>query len=238
MDGTGQLLRRQLEGLGRSFNIRCLSIPATDLSGWDRLTADVVTLIRAEMQAEQQPLIYLCGESFGGCLALKVAIAAPNLFHRLILVNPATAFSRLPWMRFASRTSGLLPSPLYALSSSALVPFLIAWDRVERSDRNELLKAMQSVAPQSATWRLHLLRQFDLLQLPLTQLTLPTLAIAGAKDRLLPAVIEVKRLVGCLPSAQMTVLANSGHACLLEKDIHLYEIIREQGFLPSVETKR
>lgn len=232
MDGTGQLLRRQLDGLGQGFNIRCLSIPTADLSGWDRLTADVVSLIQAEMQTKP-PRIYLCGESFGGCLAIKVAIAAPTLFDRLILVNSATAFARLPWMRFASRASGVLPSPLYSLSASGLVPFLIAWDRVEPSDRSDLLQAMQSVLPRSATWRLNLLRQFDLLQLPLSQLTLPTLAIAGAKDWLLPAVTEAQRLVHSLPNAQMMVLPNSGHACLLEKDINLYEILRQQDFLPT-----
>ncbi|PZD70965.1 Putative aminoacrylate hydrolase RutD [Acaryochloris thomasi RCC1774] len=228
MDGTGQLLKRQLDGLSQHFDIRCLSIPATDLSDWEHLTASVVTLIQKEQR--QRP-IYLCGESFGGCLALRVAAAAPELFDRLVLINSATAFSRLPWMRLASSAAKFLPSPLYTLSASGLIPFLIAWDRVESSDRIDLLNAMQSVESHSATWRLNLLRQFDLLQLPLSTLMIPTLIITGAKDRLLPSMTEGQRLVGCLPKAQVTVLENSGHACLLEKEVNLYEILSQQGFL-------
>ncbi|MGB7416904.1 MAG: alpha/beta hydrolase [Thermosynechococcaceae cyanobacterium] len=228
MDGTGQLLRRQLDGLGQCFDIRCLSIPAADLSDWNALAANVVNLIETEQPQRQ---VYLCGESFGGCLALKVATVAPTLFHRLVLVNPATAFSRLPWMRLASSVSQFLPSPLYTASAMGLIPFLIAWDRVEASDRNDLFKAMQSVEPQSATWRLNLLRQFDLLKLPLSKVTSPALIITGVKDRLLPSVDEGQRLLSCLPKAQATVLKNSGHACLLEKEVNLHEILHRQGFL-------
>ena len=41
--------------------------------------------------------VYLLGESFGGTLAIAVAIERPDLADRLILVNPATSFPRSVW---------------------------------------------------------------------------------------------------------------------------------------------
>ncbi|MGB8699338.1 MAG: alpha/beta hydrolase [Thermosynechococcaceae cyanobacterium] len=99
MDGTGQLLRTQTAGLETIFDIRCLAIPPDDLASWDELTEKVVRLVKAEQlnHLDKQP-IYLCGESFGGCLALKVALHSPHLFHCIVLVNSASSFHRWSWM--------------------------------------------------------------------------------------------------------------------------------------------
>ncbi len=235
MDGSGQLLRRQLKGLGNYFSIRCLSIPVDDATSWLEMVQAVAALVRAEMahhedSQEPQP-VYLCGESFGGCLALELAAIAPELFQRIILVNPASAFAQLPWMTAASVLSQGLPSFLYALSATALVPLLISWSRVEPADRQALLSAMQALSPKSAAWRLDLLRKFNPLALPLRKIDQPTLIIAGGQDKLLPSVSEAQRLVKLLPMAQMMVLPESGHACLLEKNVDLLNILHQQQFL-------
>jgi len=66
MDGTGQLLRTQTEGLERLFDVRCLAIPPTDQTGWDELAERVIDLIEAELKQSGDRPVYLCGESFGG----------------------------------------------------------------------------------------------------------------------------------------------------------------------------
>ncbi|MCG9893717.1 MAG: alpha/beta hydrolase [Thermosynechococcaceae cyanobacterium MS004] len=233
MDGSGQLLNRQLEGLGRYFSIRCLSIPVDDSTAWADLAHSITALVKQELATQEAQAVYLCGESFGGCLALEIAAIAPQLVHRLILVNPASAFARLPWMGAASLLAPGLSPLLYDLSATALVPLLIAWNRVEPTDRQALLQAMQALSPKSAAWRLGLLQKFNLTTLPLTKITQPTLIIAGSQDRLLPSVSEAQRLVKLLPSAKMTVLPESGHACLLEKNVDLAKILQQQHFLYS-----
>jgi pimeloyl-ACP methyl ester carboxylesterase len=234
MDGSGQLLRRQLKGLGSYFSIRCLSIPVDDATSWLEMVQFVAALVRAELEKHEdrhpQP-VYLCGESFGGCLALELATIAPELFQRVILVNPASAFARVPWMTITSFLAPGLPPFLYSLSAAALVPLLISWSRVESGDRQALLNAMQALSPKSAAWRLDLLRKFDPLALPLKQIKQPTLIIAGGQDKLLPSIAEAQRLVRLLPTAQMTVLPESGHACLLEKNVDLSKILHQQQFL-------
>lgn len=232
MDGSGRLLGRQLEGLGTSFDVRCLSLPVNDLSAWPTLAMRVTRLIAEERDRTGQP-VYLCAESFGGCLALLVALYQPSLLHRLILINPASSFSRLPWLQWGSLFSELLPPPLYGLSALGLEPFLIIPERVTPTDRALLLKTMQSVQPQTAAWRLRLLRSFNLDRERLESLKLPVLLVAGERDRLLPSADEIRRIAERLPQAQTYFLPHSGHACLLEKDVNLGEILSHCGFWPE-----
>jgi pimeloyl-ACP methyl ester carboxylesterase len=228
MDGTGQLLRSQQSQLSTTFDIRCLTIPPNDLSSWERLVERTVTLIEMEREAEPRRPVYLCGESFGGCLALKVAFTAPELLDKLILVNSASSFWQQPLVKWGSYLTQWLPSHLYPLSVTGLLPFLAALGRMEREERQALLQAMQSIPQQTSIWRLELMRSFKVEKTHLEGLKLPVLVIASAADRLLPSIAQARFLVNHLPKAQMVVLPNSGHACLLEADVDLYKIIRDQ----------
>ena len=232
MDGTGQLLVKQLlDGLGTAFDIRCLSMPPDDLTDWKSLVEQTIALIKIEQsQRRRNHPIYLCGESFGGCLALKLASYAPNLFDRLILVNPASSLGRQPLLAYSSSLIWWLPNSIYRLGTIGLRPFLIVPERVSSVNRRLLVEAMQSVTTESAAWRVSLLSQFKLDQLALDKIKQPVLVIAGGADRILPSTAEAERLVNCLPNAQKVILPESGHACLLEKKVKLEEILRSQRF--------
>lgn len=232
MDGTGEMLYLQKEYLEKSFDVRALSISPQDTSNWDILAEDLAVAIAAELKSNNSHCcVYLCGESFGGCLALKIATRSPHLFDRVILINPASSFNRQPILSWGSNFIGLLPELFYQGSAGVLLPFLTIPERVRNEDLNTLLKAMKTVPGKTAAWRLSLLRDFALSERSLRRLTQPVLILAGARDRLLPSVEEARRLVSILPRAQMVVLPESGHACLLEKDINLYEIISTEYFL-------
>ncbi len=233
MDGTGQLLRSQTGGLELGFDVRCLAIPRQDLTTWEVLTNNVLDLIHAELEKSSQRPVYLCGESFGGCLAMKVATQAPQLFKRIILINPASSFQLRPWLNWASQLTYLVHPCLYEIGALGLLPFLASLERMTRSDRQELLKSMRSVPPETVLWRLSLLREFDVEEEQLRRITQPVLLIAGLLDRLLPSVEEVRRLMNILLNTKTVVLPNSGHACLLESDTNLYEIMRDNNFLES-----
>ena len=60
---------------------------------------------------------------FGGCLALRVALAAPELLERLVLVNPATCFDKslggLSSLIASTNLLSIFPSPLYAVHRPA-----------------------------------------------------------------------------------------------------------------------
>lgn len=240
MDGTGKLLHLQQSRLSKAFDIRCLSIPHNDLSSWEQLSERTIKLIKMEKEAVPQRPIYICGESFGGCLALKVALRTPELLDKLILINSATSFSQQPLVKYGSYLTEYLPRNLYKLSVTATLPFLGALGRMQRYECQALLEAMQSISQQTAIWRFELMRSFQVEKNQLKNLKKTTLVIASAVDRLLPSVSQAKFLVKNLPQAQMVILPKSGHACLLETDVDLYQIIRDQWGSKSVgaETER
>lgn len=237
MDGTGKLLRSQTTGLEVGFDVRCLAIPRKDLTSWDVLSDSVLNLIYAELEKSSQRAIYLCGESFGGCLAMKVAVKAPQLFERIILINPASSFQLLPWLNWVSQVTQWVHPVLYDLGALLLLPFLASLPRISASDRQELLKTMRSVPPETILWRLSLIKEFNVDEEQLRNLTQQVFLIGSASDQLLPSVSEVNRLANILPNSQMLVLPYSGHACLLEKEINLYEILAKNDFLDSSAAK-
>jgi len=233
MDGTGQLLRSQTKGLETAFDVRALAIPPDDLNNWEDLADLVVNLIEEELKRGSFRSVYLCGESFGGCLAIKVALKAPHLFKRIILINPATSFNQRPWLAWGAQLNRWVPEFLHGISALVLFPFLSNLARTTPRDRRALLDAMQSVPAKIANWRISLVTEFNVDETQLRRLTQPILVIAGAADQLLPSVQEAERLVNCLPDAKTVILPNSGHACLLETDVCLFEIMKKQDFLEA-----
>lgn len=238
MDGSGLLLRSQIPKLAQDFDIRCLALPANDTPCWEVLVSETIALIEAEKQVGFQRPVYLCGESFGGCLAMKVVLEAPQLCDRLILVNPASSFRQQPWVQWGSYLTQWLPASFYPLSVVGLLPMLASLGRIGRPDRVALLEAMQAVPQSTSVWRLALVRSFDVDENQLRRIKQPTLVIASGADRLLPSIAEGKLLVKVIPNAEMVMLANSGHACLLETDVNLYGIMQARNFLTKSEENR
>lgn len=232
MDGSGKLIKPQLPDLSVSYDIRCLSIPLDDFTNWNELVKILAKLIYNEQRLLPSRQIILCGESFGGCLALKFAAYYPDLCDRLVLINPASSFRRRPLLGWGASVSHWLPNSLYHLSTFGLLPLLIASERVDNKNKEFLLKAMQSVKASSAIWRLTLLNSFVLEHLPLHQIKNPVLVLASGADRLLPSLEEANKLIKYLPNAKMFILPSSGHACLLESSISLGSILsNEESFL-------
>lgn len=61
--------------------------------------------------------VTLLAESFGGCLALRLASAAPHLVKAIVLLNPATCYNQslngLSSFVSATNLLGLFPQDLY-----------------------------------------------------------------------------------------------------------------------------
>ncbi|MFM7407791.1 MAG: alpha/beta fold hydrolase [Cuspidothrix sp.] len=231
MDGTGELLQTQIPQLAEGLDIRCLSIPRNYLTTWDVLGQNVLDLIHSELKQSSSRPIYLCGESFGGCLAMKLAVQSPQLFKRIILINPASSLQHHPWFNWITQVTYFLPSLLFNIGALGLLPFLASLERISQGDRLMLLTAMRSIPPETVNWRLSLLRDFQVDQEQLQHLLQPVLLIGSGSDRLLPSVTEISRLVDILPHTQTCILPNSGHACLLEENVNLYQILKDHDFL-------
>jgi pimeloyl-ACP methyl ester carboxylesterase len=230
MDGTGELLFVQIPHLADHFDIRCLVIPSDDLSSWQRMASQVMRLIRQE--ANHRP-VYLCGESFGACLAMQVVDQAPDMASQLILINPASSFHRIPWLHWMAHLTDWIWPTLYNTSALGSLPLLANLSRIRSDYHGILLNAIRSVSQPSAAWRLSLLSKFRPELLNLRRFRQPTLIIASQADRLLPSQAEAQRLASLFPCAQIHLLANSGHISLLEEEINLGQILTETGVVPQ-----
>jgi len=112
------------------------------------------------------------------------------LFERIILVNPASAFHRSPWFGWASELVHWVP-PFLSSWRTGVVAVLACLGCILPGDRQDLLKTMRSVPPETVLWRLSLVKEFDVDETQLRQLTQPVLVIASALDRLLPSITDV-----------------------------------------------
>jgi pimeloyl-ACP methyl ester carboxylesterase len=229
LDGTGKLLAPQVPDLVQHFDVRCLSIPSDNRQDWSALAQTVLALIR---EVRHQREVYLCGESFGGCLAIAVALQAPEEFSRLILVNPASSAGRLPWMSWVSQVTTYIPDWMYRSSGTIALSLLADFNRIPRHYRALLLDTVHPIPKDCVYWRLLMLCGFTPQPAHLPRLTLPTLILASGRDRLLPSVAEARWLEQHLPESYPYLLPQSGHICLLERDLRLVDYLRRAGFLP------
>lgn len=225
MDGSGKLFFVQESRLAPYCDVRSLSIPLDDQGDWESLLDRVYALL----PEDGRPVI-LCGESFGGCLALQAAVRRPESFSRLVVVNPASSWRRQTWLVQSSHWLSLLPNVSLSVATLVFLPFLSAVNRLTPADRRTLLTTMRLVSQQTILHRLHLLEHFDL-DRQLEGLTMPVLLLGGQSDRLLPSVAEVNYLAREIPDARIEVLPNSGHAALLETETDLAGLMLKYGFL-------
>ena len=233
MDGTGELFHQQIADLQPYFDLRCLSIPSHNKFNWEQLTQATITCLEKELDNNHHSAVYLCGESFGGCLAMKVALAKPKVIKKLVLVNCASSFNQQPILSLGITLTRLLPDWLHRNSTVGLLPFLAELNRLSYSDRRALLAAMKSLPQEIISWRLALLRDFAVDPQQCSQFQPTTLIISSKCDRLLPSEQEAIKLAALFPNSIQEILPNSGHACLLETDIKLMAIMAQHQLIKS-----
>ena len=82
--------------------------------------------------------------------------------------------------------------------------------------------------------RISLLNKFQLNEAALRRFSQPVLLVASAADQLLPSVAEVKKLATFLSHATTVILEHSGHACLLEAEINLGQLLEQHLAMAAV----
>eukprot|EP00892_Ulva_mutabilis_P006065 jgi/Ulvmu1/3830/UM018_0042.1 len=128
-DGTAGGIAPHLRSLrAHGFGVRCAVIPSTNRSGWLQLTDAVAPMLARATQASGQGVIIIA-ESFGACLALRLALKCPQHLSHLVLINSATAFNAamagLPALLGQTGLLAAFPEPLFKVSQSILLPLLV-----------------------------------------------------------------------------------------------------------------
>ena len=221
LDGSGELLASQKQ-IWDLFDVRCVCL-SLEKQDWQELTDELITLIKDELVSRSNQELYICGESFGACLSLNLMASIPNLIDRAILINSATPFRKRPLLTSGIYITAMMSDFVYQNSIFLLMPFLGKLSAIAPQQEKKLLEVIRKVPPSIVSWRLSLLQNFQIPSLPDNP---STLIIACSQDELLPSTDEAHRLQKLLDNSQVKILPESGHCCLLETPIDLWEIIK------------
>lgn len=222
MDGTGQLFHRQVPGLARSFRVATYAL-RNDAPSMDALVGDLVRTIEAVDPVERCAIVV--GESFGGALALSLALATPERVRALVVLNSFPHFT--PQFRLRLADWGLSVVPWGAMG---LVRRLTAFRMHSRHTHAQEIRRFMALTARASRQgylnRLRLLRQYDVRD-RLQEISVPTLFLAADEDHLVPSVAEARFMAARVPGSLVRVLAGHGHVCLIAPDLSLEEILLE-----------
>jgi len=230
MDGTGQLFYRQVPLLARRYRVATYRL-REDAPGMSVLVDDLARVIRAA-SPEGGPAVVV-GESFGGTVALSLAVARPELVRRLVIVNSFPYFKPRFRLRLAIFALESVPFPWQAMG---VVRRMTAFRLHSRyTHRREIRRFMELTAGTTRRGyldRLRILLDYDVRD-RLREIAAPTLFLASERDHLVPAVEQAREMAARVPGAAVRVLAGHGHICLIAPNIDLEEILRNHEPAPT-----
>jgi pimeloyl-ACP methyl ester carboxylesterase len=209
--GTARLWRPQLEDLERQHSAVAVDLPGHGRSsGVEGLAsiAGYATFIDAFAGCLGLRSFVAVGRSMGGAIALSLALDHPARVKGLVLVATPDRFeipsSALDTMLDVVR--GRIPQQFTRDAFSPTTPIEVMKDVWREQVRTD---------PRVAYTDLLACQAFDVQQ-RLGDISVPTLVVAGADDRLVPPA-AAERLAASIPGASCTVVAGAGHVVPTEQ---------------------
>jgi pimeloyl-ACP methyl ester carboxylesterase len=181
----------------------------TDLDG-------SVPAIASRVLADAPPRFALGGHSFGAIVALEIVRRAPERLSRLALLTasarPPTEEQLASWARLERRLGNGDFGRLAHDFALASVP-------QRRRGDSELVARVEAMAhtvgPDGLRRQLAAQRTRPDSRPALGAISIPTLVLTGAEDRICPPALQ-EELAGGIPRAQRATVADAGHMAALE----------------------
>lgn len=221
MDGTGLLFHRQVPRLEREYRVATYRL-RDDAPRMAVLVEDLAAVIREVGGGAPATIV---GESFGGTLAMSLALAHPELVDRLVILNSFPRF--LPQGRLALAIAGMRLMPWGAMKLvRAATAFRMHSRYTHRDEMKRFLRLTARTTKVGYVNRLRILRQLDLRE-RLAEIRAPTLLLAADRDHLVPSVAQARYMAARIPDATLRILHGHGHICLIAPGVELAEMLRE-----------
>jgi pimeloyl-ACP methyl ester carboxylesterase len=227
LDGTGRLLHRQ-PGLHEEYRVECVSYPQYEFTSYEALCELGAERIRASGQGGAAVIV---AESFGGAVALTLALKYPELVSRLVLVN---TFARYPRRMLATAGAVLgrfLPRRPSPPATRGVRGWFFFAPEIPGAERDAWWQRTSDVPTCGFGYRMRLLHTLDL-RPRLREVAAPALVIASLNDKVVPCVAG-RELARGLPNARL-LLARVGHAALIHPKIDLAKLLADPNWWPSV----
>jgi abhydrolase domain-containing protein 6 len=212
---------RILPSLRCSRSLYCLDLPGFGLSRFTdpyaiptipRLDEALDSFIHAIFPSR----FIVVGHSLGGWLALRLALHAPELIERLVVINPAGI--RYPGYEEQAK--------LFAVHTRADVKRLLEtmWLRYPFKFRFLLRPILDEMRKRKIPEFLATVTESDFINDQLSSLTVPTDIVWGIDDRLILAP-ALHILQNAIPSSRTSLINHCGHIPQLERPRELHEVL-------------
>jgi pimeloyl-ACP methyl ester carboxylesterase len=222
MDGTGLLFYRQVPLLARSYRVITYALRDTAAT-MDVLVSDLARVIDTVAPTERRAIIV--GESFGGALALSLALARPEQVSRLVVLNSFPYFA--PRLRLWLAIIGLGALPWGTMKVvRRLTAFRLHSPHTHGQEIRRFMELTAHATRAGYLSRLKLLTQYDVRH-RLRELRPPTLFLAADHDHLVPSVVQARFMATRVPGSTLRVLKGHGHICLIAPDVDLNALLDE-----------
>jgi pimeloyl-ACP methyl ester carboxylesterase len=218
--GSKELWWSALTALADGHRVIALDLPGTGdtpLSSQIKTMPDFSQWVQSVCHRLKLPSVTLVGHSLGGNLAAQVALDAPGLVRRLVLVDAALEPRHLPvrsnWP--LSPSHGLATLRLLRWSSLPLaawgrhVPHLHRGGEWSQMARRTALY-LQANTDRALQCQLAALMDNHLSPKHLARLQMPLLIIHGGRDAMVP-VSRARAFAAALPHARLTIFPKAFH---------------------------
>ena len=221
IEGSGGLFYKQAEDLARDHRIITMPLRAEGRYEMSRLVEDLAWVVR-DAGAEGATVL---GESFGGLLTMATALAHPELFGRLILLNTFPYFAQRAKIRLGCLLFATFYPAMKAHRTRAARHVLFSPD-VQEKDRRIFRERTRVVGRDGYVSRMRIIRDTDL-RPRLSEIESPALVVAGTADRLLDSVKAARLMASKMPRARLKRLEGTGHVALLSERVRVREWLGE-----------
>jgi pimeloyl-ACP methyl ester carboxylesterase len=226
LDGTGRLLHRQ-PVLHERYQVHCECYPQDPVGSYEEM-ADAAAAHLAEMGGGRPGVVL--AESFGGAVALMLALRHPALVERLLLVNTFAYFPSRWFIRLAAWGSRFLPAkPSHPATRWVRGLFFFSPDIPPR-ERAAWWERTRGVTMRVMGERAKLIAGLDL-RPHLSHIQVPALVVVAPDDRVVPPRAG-KELACLLPRARL-LQRSVGHAALIHPRLDIAQMLTESRYWPS-----
>ncbi|MFT7671060.1 MAG: pimeloyl-ACP methyl ester carboxylesterase [Planctomycetota bacterium] len=214
IDGTGDLLLGSAERIAKQFRLTRVSYCTEDCeSSGGSDYSDLAEGIQALCQEQGISRTLVLAESFGGAVALQLALNHPELVAGLMIVNSFAWFPSRAQIAITRLGAPFIPQAAFEMGRKWFAPKALFGSLGTPEALQEFCEIGGVVFDAGYLQRLHMIEELDL-RPRLREIEAPVALFASDRDRVVPAVETMGVLESSLPDATLEIVQGGGHLIL------------------------